>query len=519
MVRLFSVPAVAALCFLAAILYGCANIVPPEGGKKDETPPVLLSLTPPDSSLNSRPSKIVLHFDEYVEVRDLEKNLQLSPLLNIPPTILSYGKRVEIKIQDTQLQKNTTYSINLGDALVDNHEGNPYKGFVYQFSTGDYFDSLELKGNIYDAATGMPDTAALITLYTGTEDDTAVLRRKPVYAVKANSSGSFIIRSLPSKEFRIYAVQDANNNYVYDYGEEKIGFLNTVVMPSLHPDTAFNLYLFREIRDTTAAAIDTLQHNTDTATVTTKPEAGGSRRKGNNKTQARVATGYRVNVDTSDRTQRSFELTQPLTIDLSSELMSLDTAKVYLSYENAGIEVEAIQKVKVDSTKITISTEWQPDKVYTLRLVKGWSKDTSGAELPPGKYFFRTKRTEDYSTLMVHIGQQYRGDSFLLYVYKGTDSIYLKPVRDSVVQIPLLQPGNYSMRMIIDANHNGKWDPGVLLLHQQPEKVIPHASDLVLKAGWENEADFIPADKNKRKPIAGSKTAGSPGNKQDDAEK
>ncbi len=505
---------------LVLLLSGCANIVPPEGGKKDETAPLLLSLTPADSSLNIRPSKIVLHFNEYIEVRDLEKNLSLSPLLSIPPTVMSYGKRVEIKIRDTQLLANTTYSIGLGNALVDNHEGNPYKNFVYLFSTGSYFDSLQLQGNVIDAATGMPDTAALMVLYPAGENDTAILRKKPQYAVKADVSGHFTFKFLPGKAFRIYALQDANNNYMYDLGEEKIGFLNQTVMPTVGADSLYDFYMFKETIDSTALLAQT--HDTTSAKdKDNKPTLGGIRKSNTDKSK----TAYHVNVDTSNRAERSFELTQQLTIDLFTELKSLDTAKVYLSYENNGIEVEAIQKLHVDSAKMKISTQWQPDKLYTLRLVKGWARDTSGSELLPGKYFFRTKRQEDYGTLKIHVNKNYYGDSFVLFVYKGADSIYQKPITDSTITLSLLQPGDYNMRIIADGNKNGKWDAGNLLKGKQPERVYPYTTVTIVKAGWENEVDFNPQENNKKglrgkadKPKIGDR-GGSPDTRNETQEK
>lgn len=485
---------------LALLWYGCANIVPPEGGAKDETPPVLLSVTPADSGLNARPSKIELRFNKYMEVKDLEKNLQLSPLLPITPTILSYGKRVVISIQDTQLLDNTTYRIGLRNALVDNRESNPYKDFVYMFSTGPYFDSLELHGRVFDAATGKPDTAALITLYAANENDTAVLRKKPMYASRADASGNFSFKSLPQKPFRMYAIQDGNNNYVYEYGEEKIGFLNSTVLPAIGADTQYTFHMFKEVIDTTSAfgkeqAVEDSSRNVDRSNRLArdggKPPAGGDQKPPKNN------FGYRVNVDTSNIGQRTFELNSELTIDLFTALKTMDTAKIYLSYENGGIEVEALRKLVVDSGKIKVNSEWQGNKIYTLRLIKGWAKDTSGSELPPGKYFFHTKGDEDYGILKIHLGKQYSNDTFLLQVYKGADSIYLKPVTDSIITLTRLQPGEYGMRIIVDGNRNHKWDSGNLLKKVQPEKVIANENTLNVKAGWENEFDFAPANYNK----------------------
>jgi len=479
---------------MISIVYGCANIVPPSGGKKDTTPPVLLSIIPADSGLNIRPTRIELRFDKFMEVKDLEKNIQLSPILPTTPMVMSNGRKVTITIPDSQLVANTTYRIGLGDALTDNRENTPYKNFVYVFSTGAYFDSLELHGRVIDAETGLRDSAILVVLYPKEDADTAVMRKKPQYATRIDASGNFSFRSLPKRAFSMYAIQDLNNNSIYDYGEEKVGFLDATVTPTLDKDSLYTFYTFREVRDTThpIKPADSTHTDTTARTASGKPVIGTGKPAGAALSRlSKTNVGYKVNADTSDLNKRTFDITQPLVINLTTYVAAMDSAKVYLSYENNGIEVEAIQQLKEDSGKIRISTQWYGDRIYTLRLVKGWAKDSSGNELPPGKYRFRTKGDQDYSTLIVHLGKRYQNDSLVLSVYKGTaDSVYRRPVTDSTVTIKLLQPGNYGMRLIIDANRNGKWDPGVLLKKQQPEKILNYNGNIVLKAGWDNEVDF-----------------------------
>jgi len=501
-----------ATSILMLCLLGCANIVPPEGGKIDNTPPVLLAMTPSDSSLNTKVSKIEMQFNKFMEVKELEKNMHISPLLAYNPTVESFGKRVVIKIADSLLTENTTYKLSLGNSLVDNREATPYADFDFTFSTGSYFDSLGLHGNVIDAATGMPDTAALVVLYQANEIDSAVVKKKPFYAARTNTSGSFSFTSLPQKPFHIYAIQDVNNNFLYDYGEEKIGFLEQMVTPVFESDSSFTFYMFKD--SVVVNNNDSLSNDTTEVTPAADKFAKKSL-KPKPSTRGKNNIGYQVNVDTLNRDNRTFELTKPLTIDLHTEILSLDTQKVYLSYENGGIEVEAVQQLKMDSGTININTQWQADKLYTLRLVKGWAKDTANNELPPGKYFFRTKREEDYATLKLKISNQYYGDQYVLYVYTAEDSIYQKPITDSLITLPLMKPGTYSMRIIQDDNRNGKWDAGNFFAKKQPESVIPYSSEIILKAGWENEIDFLPPSKS-TKPKAG---LGAKGNFKDAADK
>lgn len=466
-----------------------------------------------------------------MEVKDLEKNAQLSPMLPTTPTVVSNGRRVTISIPDSQLVANTTYRIALGDALTDNREFTPYKDFTYVFSTGPYFDSLELHGNVIDAQSGLKDSSILVVLYPASENDTVIMRKKPQYSTRIDASGNFSFKSLPQKAFKLYAVQDLNNNYIYDYGEEKIGFLNHEVVPSLEKDSVYTFYTFREVRD--SSLIPKKADTISTKDTTQEKSSSVSERSSLNKEKPAVKLpvftklsktniGYKVALDTADLNKRTFDIRSPLTINLTTYIQTLDTAKVYLSYENDGIEVEAIQKLTVDSGKIKISTQWYGDKVYTLRLVKGWAKDSLNSEFPPGKYKFRTKGEQDYSSLIVHLGKSYFNDSLVLNIYKGTDSIYQKTIKDSIVTIKLLDPGSYGMRIIIDNNRNGKWDPGVLLQKKQPERIINFNTLVVLKAGWDNEVDFnekTASDGNSKKPLMDLKDPKTPDPETEDSSK
>lgn len=466
-------------CLFILLLQSCANIVPPEGGKKDETPPLLLSITPADSLLQKKVSKITLRFNKYMEVKDLERNLQFSPLLRINPTVISYGKRIEIKIVDSLLEDNTTYKLSLGNALVDNREATPYKDFNFIFSTGAYFDSLKIHGRVFDAQTGKPDSSIMIMLYKASLSDSALLKEKPSYVQKTDASGNFSLSILPNRPFKIYAIEDINNNYMYDFGTEKVGFLDTSITPKTEDSIALVFHIFKETIDSTTSTTDT-----------TKAEVEkGLKRFGKTEKKPENGQDYKVNVDTSNREQRSFDITQNLSIDLYKPI-SIDSSKIYLSFDDNGIEVEAVQELLVEQSKIQLKTNWQQDKIYTLRLVKGWAKDTSGAEIAPGKYFFKTKNKDDYGSLKIHMDSSYVGADFILTILQGTDSIFQKEISTNEFILPLLKQGDYILRIFKDDNKNGKWDPGNLFLKKHPEQVIPYPQTIAIKNGWENEIDF-----------------------------
>jgi hypothetical protein len=146
--------------------------------------------------------------------------------------------------------------------------------------------------------------------------------------------------------------------------------------------------------------------------------------------------------------------------------------------------------------------KWKENTVYVLRLMKGFAKDTAGTDMLPSRYTFRTKEEYDYGEITVHLPSKYFGSNYLLRVMAENDSIYQKPVLDTIVKLNYLNPAKYSMRVIVDNNHDGKWNTGELLTGKQPEEVIPYKEPLPLRAGFKHIIDF------EQKPSATKPTLG-----------
>lgn len=468
-------------------LMSCANIVPPTGGDTDTTPPKLLSMSPEDSVLNQRVKKIVLHFNKFVEVRDLDKHLTLSPLLAFPPTVTAIGKRVEIKLTDSLLKDNTTYKIALSNAITDNRERTPYSNFTYTFSTGSYFDSMEVKGQVRDMLSGQPDTGMSVVLYHAeTFNDSMILSKKPVYLARTDGRGSFRFTGLPQSNFRIFAIADADNNTIYDMTKERIGFLDSTIVSKQASDSG-TLLLYTSLAEKRTLVKDSLLN--DSLRRVSEQFVGRVTSKGKN------ALAYSVVADTISKDKGTFELTQPLQIKLNAVLKTLDSAKVFLSYLSSGVEAEASRSITHDTGSLYIRDAWLPETRYTLRLVKGWAIDSSGNELPPGRYQFVTKSLDDYAKLQIRVGKPYSDSQHVMLVIQDKDTLYHQTLKDSIVTLQLLKPGKCKIIVFHDLNGNGTWDPGNVLLKRQPEFVFQHESEVVLKAGWEHEVDFkyVPA--------------------------
>jgi hypothetical protein len=451
---------------------GCANIVAPTGGEKDMIPPKLVSVVPADSQLNVRTAKIRLNFDEYVTVADASNQVIISPLLPIQPTVISLSKHVTISFPDSLLLTNTTYHITFGTAIRDLHEGNIYKSNGYLFSTGSYFDSLSLSGKVLDATNGQPDTAVTIVLYALTDDDSAFLRKKPMYAAHVNSSGEFSLQGLPQKEFHIYALRDKNNNLMFDDRSEWIGFIDKNVVPGVDSPGSILLRTFPvAVSDTQAV----------------KTAISGSTRS-----KFGEVAAYSVLADTTDTKRRTHDITKPLGILFGKMPGAIDKDKIFLTYDSSDVTVEVPLAISFDSSKnvLQLAAKWAENGLYLLRLQKGFAKDSAGNDFLPGRYSFRTKQDEDYAKLTVNIPSKYYGAGFLFQVINDVDTIHQKPVLDSTVTLLHVSPGNYKLRLIVDENKNGKWDTGDLFGKKQPELVIPYLLPIMLKPGWENQVDF-----------------------------
>ncbi len=473
------------LLLLLCLVQGCANIVPPSGGKKDEAPPQLLSVTPPDSQLHTKPRKLELRFDEYIVLSDAAKEIQTSPILPVPPVVIVANKKVTVMLPDTLLMDSTTYRISFGKAIQDLHENNPFTGYHYLFSTGSYFDSLWVEGRVLNALTGMPDTGAYVLLYAAAVSDSAVVRERPLYAGRVDATGQFRIEGLPPRDFRIYALHDKNDNLRYDGDEERIAFTEMIVRPSEDSLLQEPLRTFREFTPP-----DTSDMEDASGAPGGKPAMAGKRGRQDDKQEE---LSYRVQADTSNTGKRTLDITQPLVVTFNRELAEVNADRITLVYDSNGVEAPVpitLEHDTADREKFEIKTDWREDAVYTLRLLKGFARDSAGTEAMPSRHSFRTKHEDDYAKVQINVADAYYSSKHILLVTNGEDTVHYSPVTDTVVRLSYLAEGSYSLRIIVDENENGQWDTGDLFDQVQPEWVIPHSEVVKVRAGWENIIDF-----------------------------
>lgn len=265
------------ICFLIVslmlylLLGSCANTsTPPLGGPKDTIPPVLLKVLPDSGEVNFPQSggTITLTFDEYVVLAEEQKNIYLSPPQTKIPKTKIKGKSIIVRFEE-QLDSNTTYLLNFGNAIKDNNEGNLFSPYSYPFSTDSIIDSMVVSGVVMHSETLLPAKGVTVALYFD-HSDSAVLTKRPDAIAKSDEFGYFVVRNIKPLPYSLYAFEDLNYNNRCDIESELIAFLDTLYTPitalakglpqlavveekdtlaALSRPVDLELYLFREEND------------------------------------------------------------------------------------------------------------------------------------------------------------------------------------------------------------------------------------------------------------------------------
>lgn len=218
----------------AAVMVACANMGRPEGGPRDETPPVYVRSNPSLGQLRVTNNKITVDFDENITLDDAMNKIVVSPAQRTTPAITSNAKRVTIELRDTLLP-NTTYTIDFADAIKDLNEGNVLDGLAIDFATGDTIDTLRLSGMVFEARTLEPAQGMLVGVYSNLSD-TAISTLPFERITKTNQLGEFTIRNLKAGTYRVYALNDVNRDYHWDRSED-VAFYDVTVSPTSEPAT------------------------------------------------------------------------------------------------------------------------------------------------------------------------------------------------------------------------------------------------------------------------------------------
>ena len=217
-----------------AILCSCAKMGQPDGGWYDETPPAIVRTSPADQGVNIKAKKINIYFNEYIQVDNPTEKVVISPPQIEQAEIKPSGKKIEVELKDS-LKPNTTYTIDFSDAISDNNENNPLGNYTFTFSTGDHIDTMQVAGYVLNAENLEPIKGILVGLYNNLSD--TIFTKEPMLRVsRTDSRGHFVIKGVAPGDYRIYALQDADNNYYFNQKSEQLAFTHDIITPTFKPD-------------------------------------------------------------------------------------------------------------------------------------------------------------------------------------------------------------------------------------------------------------------------------------------
>ncbi|ETN93772.1 Ig-like domain-containing protein [Zhouia amylolytica] len=526
------------ICFSLAILLSlinCAKRSTPTGGEKDITPPVMVSASPEPYSTNFDEEEVKITFDEYIKLKDIQKQLIVSPPLKYPPIITPQGtasKFIKIKIQDT-LKENTTYVFNFGQSITDNNEGNPYSYFNYVFSTGDYIDSLKVNGFITDAKLKEPDNFVSIMLYEvdSTYSDSTVYKNPPTYITNTlDSLTTFQLTNLKAGEYAIFAMKDEANNYVFNQKTDKIAFISDhITVPT---DSVFKLNLFKEIPDYRAARpseattnrilfgyegkpdsikIDLLSDTPedydyritkdlekDTLNYWFTPfEADSLIFTVSHKKQIDTFTIKRRKAESDSLLLQStisgnLGYFKPFGIQANTPLESIDSTFISI-IDKDSLKIAFDYSIDKELNQVNLNWKIEPSQRYIITALPGAIEDFYGNTNDTLNYNTSTKSLADLGSIRVTVRNVKEFPIVVQLTDQKGEVKFEKyaETEQSLFEFMNIDPGTYFIRVIHDANGNGIWDTGNYLKKLQPEKISYFPGEIELRSNWELEQEFI----------------------------
>ena len=539
------------LFLLVLLMTSCAKRGSITGGLKDTLAPVMTMSFPKNYSANFKAKEIKLTFDEFIKLKDLNKQLIISPPMKYEPLITptNVSKYISIKILDT-LQPNTTYSFNFGQSITDNNEGNPYNQFKYVFSTGTFIDSLSLGGTVKDAYNKEVEPFVSVMLYEVNDkfNDSVVYKEAPRYITNTlDSLKTFKLENLKAGKYLLVAMKDYNTNNKFNPKNDKIGFHKQFI--SIPNDTTYEVKLFKETLPFKASR----PYQASANRVIVPYEGIAKNSKITLKNGEIILPSIVTKFPQKDSLQVWFD---PIKVDSlaltvaeenykkafifkmkASKKDSLNITPVqsgninlkelFALKSNTPLEKFDNSKIKLinkDSVSVAFKTKYdefnqqlffdfkkEPLERYNFKIMPGAMTDYLGQSNDTLDYNLSTRDLTDYGNLKVNLQNVKRFPVIVELTNEKGDVLATQYSENStIVEFNLIEPALFWLRAIYDDNKNQEWDPGNYLEKRQAEEVIYFSKGIDVRANWDVEQVFdlsIPytpepkTKEDKKKPI------------------
>ncbi len=521
--------------FIGSLLFNthCASVQQPMGGPKDSIPPKILNETPANLTSNFKSKEVVIEFDEFIKLQNEFKEISVTPDMEKLPLYQIKKRSLVITLPDT-LEENTTYTINFGKAIGDYNEGNPLLNYSYVFATGDQIDSLNVSGTVTNALTLEKEKETTVMLIP-TRQDSIFGKRKANIFTLTDSAGNFTIRNLKEDTYRIYALKEKDDNRIFNGSDEEIGFLPDSFL--LNKDTSnIKLATSRPVPKTLRLLDRKIEKNGTVTFVFNRPliqpelEVVSPSSLNENKIVNYNRSGDSVSMWLSEMTfdslkvhiKESNELLDSTTIRrsknekydrdliITDNINSQKVNRVKHIVLNSTAPIKSFNKQNILLTEDSIPRNnyqliqdtssnqaylirynWRPKRNYQLELKENAFQGYFGEKSKAVTRTFTLDETENFGDIIlkINVPDTIQNQYLVQITNDKKDNLFLsQPISKSERLVFKQFPGGkYLIRIVYDANKNGKWDPADVENKILPEKVWYHSKNITVRPNWEQE--------------------------------
>jgi uncharacterized protein (DUF2141 family) len=507
----------------------------PDGGPRDKTPPVALKMEPKNMTTNFVGDKVSIEFDEYFNLQSEFKEFSISPEQEKPPLLKKQQKKLIVSFQDS-LEKNTTYTLNFGNAIVDVNEGNILKNFTYVFSTGPKLDSLRISGKVTNPQSGKPEIDATVLIIPLSRDSIFGKKKASIYT-STDSSGNFKLNNLREDTYKIYALKETGGDKIYQQSTDQVAFIKEPIVLKKNVDT-INLGLFKEL-PTTFRILDK-KFNTD-GSITfvfnqqlVKPEVSVifpkiinenkifqfSKNNDSLKLWLKDLSFDSVKIainseqkpldtvtftrDKKDTYTRTIQLTdnsqggtinpfKPYQFFLNFPTSKIDITKIKILEDSIPRTNFTTEKDSLDVLAYSIVYPWKNKSTYIITYGADAFTELFGTKNKEVKKTFKLASKDDYASLKIKVDVPEPNKSYIVELLNEKKMVVRRDIitKKDTISYNNYLAGIYFTRVVYDINKNGKWDTGNIKEQTQPEKIWYDTKEYSMKANWDREEILI----------------------------
>ncbi len=543
------------LIITALLLFSCARVGSPVGGERDTIAPRVIgsNIDTPRVNVPRNLKELRISFDEYITLKDANKNLIISPpirkIKRILPSSLA-TKEIVIQWEDT-LQANTTYSFNFGSSIQDHNEGNMLPYYNYAFSTGEKIDDLYISGEVTEALQikAVPaKVSRVVGLYQ--DKDSMDYRQKPYYITRVDEDGYYELNYLSPGTYRIIAFEDENSNSVYDPGKEKVGFRKEPVVVensvsglpiSLFPSKkAFRYLEMKEMPGGVQMLFEGNPQSVEVKAVSEKLKEYKVTHRSKSDTVkiwfdaakqgvgTDVSENLRFSYDAEGKQdtvslfyKRNPDAEMAISNDGGALLPPSTDFKVTSNYIIDRIQPEK-WTLTIDSlTAVPFTARISETNPYQILVKAGFvegnkyqltipSKTVSSfyeSTAKPYRFDFEADKVQNFGSFTARLSNKPEA-RFWLQLLDSSEKVQYTTFNDAAeVKFNIVKPGEYFVRILVDNNGNGHWDEADFLNQQFAEDAYIFYKKVNIRPLWELVEDWDLKDTRKLDPVKPESTA------------